>query len=691
MGKYLSTLKSIFGEGFPVVNAEKHKDEKEVCYYNVPASFDIETSSFYNGEEKVSLMYHWQFAIKENVVTGRTWQEYQSFIDDLQEVFSLSFNLRLLVFVHNLGFEFQHMRKYFSWERMFASKAREPIYCMDSHFIEYRDSYILSGYSLSNLAENLTRHNIRKMKGDLDYSLIRSPETPLTDEEVQYCYNDVLILTAYIEEEIENNGGSIAKIPLTKTGVVRRHCRNICLRQGNFKKYMGLMKKLQIEDEAEYKHLKEAFQGGFTHANFLHTMTTIEDVASYDFTSSYPYVMVSEMFPMGKGRREKPADKVEFEYYLKKYCCLFEVQFFNLRPKVYFENPISFSRCYGYEGYQLNPSNNGRLVSAKKVGMTITEIDFDIIKRFYKWDAMKVGYMKIYKKGYLPKPLIKAILDLYKAKTELKGVPEKIVEYMVSKGMLNSCYGMCVMDIVRDEIKYDSEIHEWYLDEAKAEEQIQKENERFSRFLFYPWGVWITAYARYNLFSGIWECQEDYVYSDTDSIKILNYEKHKGYIEKYNQHVIEKLKLSAETNDIPFEDFCPCNIKGKKKMLGVWEFEGVYKKFKTLGAKRYLALTDTGELILTCAGVGKETGAKYLSSFENPFDAFKDKMVFPAEFTGKLTHTYIDDSMEGEAVDYMGKPFTYQQLSGIHLEPAEYNLDMSILYLQYLEGRFNLV
>ena len=100
---------------------------------------------------------------------------------------------------------------------------------------------------------------------------------------------------------------------------------------------------------------------------------------------------------------------------------------------------------------------NGRIVSADKIGLTITDVDYELIKATYDFDLVSIGTCYKYNRGYLPKPFIESILHLYEQKNLLKGVKGKEVEYLKSKGMLNSCYGMCVTDIVRNSYVYDNE------------------------------------------------------------------------------------------------------------------------------------------------------------------------------------------------------------------------------------------
>lgn len=667
------------------VSVKKKKQKKPINYYNVPMSFDIETTSFMEKDEKVALMYHWQFAINENVITGRTWKDFQNLLEVLHILFNTNLNNRIVVYVHNLPFEFQFMKHYISWsEDYLLGNNRDIYYITTETGIEFRDSLKLSGMSLAKTAENLQYHNIRKMKGDLDYKLFRSPVTPLTDEELQYCYNDVLIITAYIQEQLDQHNGNISDIPLTKTGEVRKYCRNYLFNQDKTKakKYHDLISHLTISGVQEYKQLKRAFQGGFTHANWTKINYVHQNVASYDFTSSYPYVMLSEKFPMSTGRTIQPSTLDLFEKYMNSsYGCLVDVEFTDIEQKWDLEeNILSISRCYNVEK---STENNGRVVFAKKLATTITNIDYQMLKKFYTWKHLNYKRFRIYTMDYLPTEFVKAILKLYKDKTELKGVEDKQVEYQVSKGMLNSCYGMSVTDIIKDLYTYNQITGEFDLEEPDYEKALKDYNKDKSRFLFYPWGVWITAYARRNLFTAILETGHDYCYSDTDSIKLENHEKYKPYFEAYNHEVEEKLKMAATYHNISFEDFKPKTIKGKEKLIGVWDFEGVYDEFKTLGAKRYFVRIGDG-YELTCAGVSKKHGRDYLLSFKNPFDMFQDDLIIPPDKSGKLSHIYIDEAREGIITDYLGNDYEYVSPSGLYLEPAPYHLSISQQLWEYI-------
>ena len=654
-------------------------------YYSVPCAFDIETSSFIdiNGE-KAACMYIWMLGINGYCVIGRTWEELEKALKKISSYCGLGENVTLPIYVHNLAYEFQFIKDRFNWAKVFALDTRKPNYCKTDFGIEFRCSYQLSGMGLARVGKNLTKYKVRKMVGDLDYSKIRHSKTELTKEELQYCINDVLVVMAYIQECIDSDG-DITKIPMTKTGYVRRYVKQECLGKGrkHNTQYQAFIKTLTLEPD-EYLQLRRAFQGGFTHASALHSNMILEDVDSFDFTSSYPAVILSEKFPMSKSELITDLNKTIFYDSLKTHCCLFDAYFEDIEPIELYENYISYSRCSKLS----NPVvNNGRIVSADSLLITLTEQDFMIIKRLYKWKNLKINNFRRYEKGYLPKKFINAVLKLYEDKTKLKDVEGQEAEYMLSKAMLNSCYGMMVTDICRNDITYED--GEWVDTKPDIEKSIEKYNKAKSRFLFYPWGVWVTAYARANLFTGIVSCGTDYVYSDTDSIKMLHGERHKDYIEKYNNMITNKLELAMISAGINIDRTKPKTINGIEKPIGVWDYEGHYKKFKTLGAKRYMWY-DGNKMQITIAGLNKQIGLKYLQfgelSGKSIFDKFCNEMYIPKGWTGKQTHTYIDYEFEGLVCDYLGNVNEYHEKSATHLEETDFTLSLGAQYIEYLMG-----
>lgn len=659
---------------------------------NVASVFDIEATSFYNKNgEKQATMYAWVFGLNGKCIRGRTWREFFEALETISKHYKLSIDKRLVVYIHNLSYEFQWFKNYFEWEKIFSLEERKPLYAITKGGIEFRCSYLLSGYSLKVLGENLTKYKVKKAVGDLDYRLIRHCETPLSEKEWGYILNDALVVMAHIQEEIERLG-TIKNIPLTKTGYVRELCKQNCLKGDGRFDYPKLMKRLVLTPD-NYRQLRRTYTGGFTHANIHYVGRVIENVHSYDFTSSYPAVMLAEQFPMSEPIPVDIRGGEEFVKLLRLYCCMFDCTFHNLRSKVSYENYLSISRCRDAEHYIVN---NGRVVEADTLTVSLTEQDFFIIARLYEWDYIEVNNFYKFFKEYLPKEIITTILDLYKDKTELKGVEDKIVEYLVSKGMINSMYGMCVTDPCRDEIVFSDRV--WGSITANVEELIEQYNNNKQRVLYYPWGVWVTAYARANLFSGIIEFKDDYIYSDTDSIKVINVEKHMDYIEKYNDKITKKIHKCLNYYGLDIELSAPKTIEGESKPIGVWDYEGKYTRFKTLGAKRYMT-EKNGKISITIAGVSKEAGMEYLKhrykTNDAIFNAFEENLEFPAVYdkdgieangSGKLCHTYIDICMEGDVIDYMGKKYHYFEDGGVHMDNTEYTLSLDNAFKKLLLG-----
>ena len=683
-------------------NAPSQLEVKDgnITYYNIPCSFDIETSSFKayddkGNEIKCATMYIWQFGLNGSVIYGRTWNEFFDLITIIQRSLEIDEYKHLIIYVHNLGYEFQFIKDWIKWDKVFAIKQRRPVYAIAGVF-EFRCSLLLSNYALAYIGNNLLyKYPMEKKVGDLDYSLIRHSKTPLTPSELGYCVNDVKVVMCYIQQKIEEDG-DITKIPLTNTGYVREYCRNWCFdgeaktifdKEKHKKEYHRLMKSLTISSDAEYYQMERAFAGGFTHASALHANQLLHNVGSADLTSDYPFQMVAKYFPMTSFRFIGRVENNDlFNFYLRNYCCLFDVTFKNLKPAVTFENPISRSRCVIDEGFPFT-TNNGRIVKATRLTTTVTELDWETIYKFYTWDEVQIFNMRIADRGYLPKELILAILNLYAKKTELKGVEDKDVEYMVSKNMLNSSFGMMVTAIIREEFDFSNA---WHRTPPDIASQLDSYNSGYNRFLYYGWGVWVTAHARHSLFRAIYEFEDDYVYADTDSIKGLNFESHKKFFDDYNYEVKRLLLNMCNHYNIPFSMCQPVNKHGEKKLIGIWEMERSYKRFKTCGAKRYMFEYDDGELSLTVSGLNKKVAIPYLlekyKTNARVFEEFGEGLYVPPGNTGKQTVTYIEQQQEGEVMDYKGESYPFHELSSIYMEPQGYYMSILSEYNDFLKG-----
>lgn len=701
MNNYNGNLSWIADYNFERKSKYDYSRKTLTRYVNVPCAFDIETTNTYVDGMKFAFMYAWTWGIMDGdyIFYGRTWDEFIDLCNQLSVYLQLNEENRIICYVHNLGFEFQFMRKYFNWISVFATDERKPLKALCAQGIEFRDSYILSGYSLSKLAENLVNHKIRKLEGDLDYKLLRHAETPLTQDELNYMNNDVEILLDYVDEQIEQYG-DITKIPLTNTGRVRDYVRNNCLhynnnhnkesaKTGKIARYRALMKELSL-DLKSYLMLKRAFAGGYVHASLQYSGKLLENVHSVDYISAYSYVMLSEKYPMSAPMEiNMPTREKLASLEINGMGYMADIAINGLSTKGTFESYLSESKCRNIVNGEIN---NGRVYAADYLETSIVNVDMDIMAQCYDiidWTPIAAyGYYM----QYLPKQIIMSILKLYGDKTELKNVSGKEVEYLLSKGMLNSVYGMSVTDIIRDVIDYEND--DWHVQGKKAlpveelEGMIQKHNKSWRRFLYYPWGVYVTAYNRRNLWDGILEMGPDYVYSDTDSIKYLYHDKHEDYIKKYNKECKRKLKAMCDFRRIPLSLTEPKNIKGEKKPIGIFEYEGKYDYFKTLGAKRYMYARD-GKPQITVAGLSKQNGVRYMmkkcgGDLKKVFAMFDDQLTIPANETGKSTHTYIDHEMQADVVDYLGGNLHITSKSAVHLEDCEFSLSISKQYAAFL-------
>lgn len=659
---------------------------KDVTYDNNIFCFDIETTSAWINNDleiipfnkridkeqykkyvPLSLVYIWQFSINDYVLYGRTLQEFKDLVDELEDIVE-----NPTIWVHNLSYEFQFLLNLFKFDKVFARKAHKVIYA-DYNSVRFRCSYFLTRLSLFDWGKETGQ--VQKKVGQLDYNSIRTPNTKLTDLELEYCMNDVLVMY-YGLLKYREKYGVIEHIPLTQTGEVRRVVKELYKDDWD---WHNKMTNLLPKTEADYKFLKEAFQGGYTHANYLHAGHITKDVKSKDIASSYPTVMLCEKFPMTKWTYVRPFEIDQYRN--ENYSLLLDVTLYDVKPKLSMTY-ISTSKCYdkAYKVIKLDngksilkpdwKTDNGRVISAKMVKLKITNVDLDIIEQCYDF---KIKYNKILKSVnyYLPRKFIAFILELYAHKTSYKDVIGKEAIYLAAKQQLNSLYGMMVTDIVPSDYDYTEKGWE------KASPTVQSalddlHKKPYKNFTAYQHGVWITAYARRNLWKIIVQMSDDVVYVDTDSVKYVG--EHEEIFEKYNEEIIEKLKISMSKHNFRFEATHPTNPKGKEKQIGIYDTEEPYYEFITLGAKRYaFKHKRNSDIEITVSGVNKKKGASQLLSLKE----FKKNLTFDTEHTGKLLFTYLNDMPPIIWNDGLKDEYISHDKYGINAQPTTYNMSLS--------------
>lgn len=675
-------------------------------------TFDIETTSYYilNGEQYPSIeydkltdkekkqcifcstMYIWMFGINDTVYYGRTWDEFIEFI----EKFDSSSEYRKIVFIHNLSYEFQFLKSYFDFDVM-ARKSRKvmkAVFC--DYNIELRCSYMMSNCSLAKLSEVFCL-DVSKKVGDLDYNKIRSSITPLTDTELGYCEYDCLVVYKYIQKELDMYE-KVYRIPLTSTGHVRREFKELIATDW---KYKATVKKAINTNPHIFNLLYESFGGGYTHANFIYADEIIENVISKDETSAYPYTLVTHKFPSSEFRICNIKSHKQMS---RRLAYLLRVKFKNIKCK-YYNNFISASKCRNIKKARYD---NGRIISAEELEITLTDIDFYFILDTYRSGEKDLPdydieecYFANY--NYLPKTFINFVLDKYEDKTKYKNVEGKELEYSLAKNLYNALYGMSVTCNIRDKVIYDNKTKEWREEELTNQEIIDAlEEEKKHAFLSFAYGVWVTAYARDNLLRCVIKNDEYCLYCDTDSQKLKE-----GYNEEvfteYNENVVKRIKEVSEYLDIPFEKFAPKDINGESHMLGLWELDGKYEEFVTQGAKKYAYIkykknkklkeddniiergeTESKVLEITVSGVPKK-GANCLSSLED----FKDDLIFNYDVTGKNLLMYTENQNPFDLVDYLGNKYTVTDISGVCLLPNTYKLSKSYEYMRLLTDSYS--
>lgn len=328
-----------------------------------------------------------------------------------------------------------------------------------------------------------------KAVGDWDYSLTRTPETPLTDEEKFYAQRDVQVIPQYLQWLLRANHWLTPDMlgcrVLTKTSLVRQMARReiggrrITLRGG---KKLTLQRAFEMTCNQEfpktydsYALRKACFRGGLTFTAAQTASVVVDNVASLDVTSMHHAFINGRRLPVKFAPTPVEILQIACENIagasvddvLANYDDPFKtgvhaaVRFINLRlrkgtcfdawgiaicPRSKFvktlqadtdysnneraktqENSI---RAHGYVDSAVNPVYAfGKLYSADECILHVNEIELWNVTQVYEYDEMQVLYGESTTKTIIPPDYVTLQSNmLFARKTDVKNLIKHYTE-----------------------------------------------------------------------------------------------------------------------------------------------------------------------------------------------------------------------------------------------------------------------
>lgn len=644
-----------------------HKGE---TYNDCIIMADTETSKERYKENCSNYVVAWTISIRafdRNIVTlyGTKPSE---FVECVTNMHGRMHGDKTIIYWHNMSYDWVFLRKFImqKWgtpDKQLNIKSHFPLFINFNNGVIFKDALMLAQRKLEKWAEDLDVEH-KKAVGCWDYDKVRNQNESFTHDELHYIENDTLAGVECLQKTMQTLHKHIYSIPYTATGIPREAVRTI----GKEYHARDMFKRI-VPDFFIQQMLEKVFHGGYTHANRFRISITVKGkIICLDFGSSYPFVMLTEKYPMEKFAPLE--ENVTPDFIIRnaeQYAYIFKL--IMMKPELKRKDEpmpvLQMSKAKSINAIE----DNGRILQAEMVEIYTNEIDLQIICEQYKFKGLctDVYYSE---KGYLPRWFTDYVFKCYQDKCTLKdGDP---VLYSIAKSKLNALYGMTVQKPVKQMIDEDYQTGAYAVNkEIDDAELYEKYVKKYTSILPYQWGVWVTSYAFKNLHTlgkcvapdGIW------LYSDTDSCYATKWDMDK--VEAYNQSCRNKLKVNG---------YDCVTIGDRQFWLGVAEVDGVYSEFRTCGAKRYVCRyadipkyripdekgrTKANKLKITVAGVPK----KGVDCLKDEINNFHRGTVFDGETTGKLQHTYYYEA--DTWIDKNGN----ERGDSIDLSPTTYVLD----------------
>lgn len=385
----------------------------------------------------------------------RTVNDVLSYIDELV-MWGVANDVVPVVAAYNLMFDLQPLMQAFakSYEMRVSAQTATSVYTLDlviddRPVLRFWDTFYLEMNGLAAMGETC---GLPKAKGDWDYTLVRTPETPLTELEKHYAARDTEVIPAYLRYLLQANewlkSEEFGCRVLTKTSLVRRMASlqigNRRIKKDGARGRGVTLKKAYDEltaaefprDYDSYALRKACFRGGLTFTAAATANVVVHNVASVDVTSMHHAFINGRKLPVHFGvvavdvlqRHCEMIAKTSLDAVLSRYDNPFytavhaQIRFTNLRlrrgscfdkwgvailPRSKFARNVtgdtdigrddrarvseSAVRKDGYCDYAVRPVFAfGKLYAAESCVLHVNEIELWNISQVYEYDEMQV-------------------------------------------------------------------------------------------------------------------------------------------------------------------------------------------------------------------------------------------------------------------------------------------------------------
>lgn len=284
--------------------------------FKVAAVYDTETTNIQAGAETRAYPILYIFndlrntpvesydAGSDDVRYYRHADDALAYIDDLIE-YGAAHDYVPVIAAYNLMFDMQTLMLALTQSYTISVNAQTAtsVYtldlCADDNVVcRFWDTFYLEMGGLRAMGETC---GLPKAVGDWDYTLVRTPETPLTEDELFYARRDVQVIPQYLQWLLRANHwltpDMLGSRVLTKTSLVRQMARReiggrrVTLQGG---KKITLQRAFELtcnqefpRDYESYALRKSCFRGGLTFTSAQTANVVVDNVASLDVTSMH--------------------------------------------------------------------------------------------------------------------------------------------------------------------------------------------------------------------------------------------------------------------------------------------------------------------------------------------------------------------------------------------------------------------